>query len=102
MENVWERKVNGYNKFSRLKIESATLYMNKPLSMFAYVQELPRVPLLRSNSEVEKRRDHLVQMERSLSKEAREILPGLIIECLDNDPSNRPTSKRLIEALGTY
>jgi hypothetical protein len=66
-----------------------------------YTQQLPRVPLLRSNSKVERRRDYLIQMESSLSKEAREILSGLIIECLDNDPLKRPTSKRLIEALGT-
>jgi hypothetical protein len=67
-----------------------------------YTQQLPRVPpFLRPDSEVERRREYLVQMESSLSKEAREILPGLIIECLDNDPSKRPTSKRLIEALGT-
>lgn len=66
-----------------------------------YTQQLPRVPLLRSNSEVERRRDYLMQMESSLSVEARKILPGLIIECLDNDPSRRPTSKKLIEALGT-
>ena len=39
-------------------------------------------------------------MEQALSSEAREILPGLIVECLDNDPSKRPTSKKLIEALG--
>ena len=70
--------------------------------MYMYMQQLPRVPpYLRSNSEVERRRDYLVQMESSLSVEAREILPGLIIECLDNNPSNRPTSRRLIEALGT-
>ena len=64
---------------------------------------MPRVPPIRSNleTEVERRRDYLIQMEQSLSKEAREILPRLIIECLDNDPSNRPTSKKLIEALGT-
>ena len=66
-----------------------------------YTQQLPRVPLLCSNSEAERRRDYLMQMESSLSVEAREILPGLIIECLDNDPSKRPTSKKLIEALGT-
>ena len=39
-------------------------------------------------------------MERALSKEACEILPGLIVECLDNDPSKRPTARSLIEALG--
>ena len=66
-----------------------------------YTQQLPRVHLFRSNSVVERRRDYLMQMESSLSVEAREILPGLIIECLDNDPSRRPTSRRLIEALGT-
>jgi hypothetical protein len=79
------------------KINACILYIH----MYLYMQQLPRVPLLRSNSEVERRRDYLVRMESSLSKEAREILPGLIIECLDNDPSKRPTSKRLIEALGT-
>ena len=39
-------------------------------------------------------------LEQSLLSEAREILPGLIVECLDNDPSRRPTARSLIEALG--
>ena len=72
--------------------------------MHGHIQQLPRVPPLHSNSdssEVERRRDYMIQLESSLSVEARKILPGLIIECLDNDPSRRPTSKKLIEALGT-
>ena len=39
-------------------------------------------------------------MERALSAEARGILRGMIVDCLDNDPSKRPTSETLIEALG--
>ena len=41
-------------------------------------------------------------MEQALSAEARGILPGMIVECLDNDPTKRPTAKRLLEALGIY
>ena len=54
-----------------------------------------------SNAAVAQRRDDLIRMERTLSAEARGILRGMIVECLDLDPSKRPTSKMLIEALGT-
>ena len=54
-----------------------------------------------SNAAVAQRRDDLIRMERTLSAEARGILWGMIVECLDLDPSKRPTSEMLIEALGT-
>ena len=54
----------------------------------------------RSDSAVKRRREDLIRMEQALSAEARGILRGMIVDCLDYDPSRRPTSKMLIEALG--
>ena len=56
--------------------------------------------LKRSDSAVTRRRDDLIRMEQALSDEARGILKGMIVKCLDDDPSERPTSEMLIEALG--
>lgn len=68
------------------------------------MQELPKTSgkptFHRSDSEVERRREYLIKLERDLFPEARSILPGMITRCLDNDPSKRPTARDLIESLG--
>ena len=56
--------------------------------------------LIRSSSAIERRRLYLISMEQALPKEAREILLGLIVECLDDDPLKRPTAKKLFDVLG--
>ena len=48
------------------------------------------------------RKDCFTKLERQLSSEARDILSGMITQCLDVCPSQRPTSKELLEALGIY
>ena len=57
-------------------------------------------PFHRSDSEVKLRLDDLERLETFLPQEAFDILKDVIVRCLDNDPSLRPTAKFLVEALG--
>ena len=76
------------------------------MSLLLCLQELPRCKtsghpqFQRSDSEVERRQEYLNMLRKALSSEACSILPEMIVECLDNDPSKRPTAKDLIDTLG--
>ena len=57
-------------------------------------------PFHRSDSEVKLRLEDLQRLETFLPQEAFDILKDMIVQCLDNDPSQRPTAMFLVEALG--
>ena len=57
-------------------------------------------PFQRSDSEVERRKEYLVTLKQALPSAACGILPEMIVNCLDNDPSIRPSAEKLISALG--
>ena len=57
-------------------------------------------PFHRSDSEVKLRIDDLKRLETFLPREAFDNLQDMVVQCLDNDPSLRPTAKFLVEALG--
>ena len=52
-----------------------------------------------ARSEVERRRSYFEEMERSLPNWAHEMFEGMIIDCLSNEPSERPTAEQVLTSL---
>ena len=76
------------------------------LSLLLFLQVLPTCKtsgnpqFQRSDSEVERRQEYLDMLRKALSPEACSILPEMIVNCLNNDPSKRPTVVKIMAALG--